>query len=111
LKIVRNANIGFGLFLSMYHVKTSYTNAKKQNYNNYLYDSKFEAGVAQDLDLRVKAIELTHYDRQVNLDLIVNDFNVCTYRIEIVSYHTDGTIEYNDWLSFGLIYFFKNPIR
>jgi len=94
LQLVRNACIGFGLFLFMYHVKTYFKNAKKQTYDGYLYDSKFEASVAQDLNLRVKAKELTHYERQVNLELIVNGFIVCTYRIDFIAHHIDGTIKY-----------------
>lgn len=78
----------------MYHVKNKWGIAKKQEYNGYQYDSKFEAATAQDLDLLVKSKELTHYDRQVTLDLIVNGFIVCTYRIDFIAYHTDGTIEY-----------------
>lgn len=78
----------------MYQVKNKWEIAKKQVYNGYQYDSKFEAAFAQELDLQVKAGELTNYDRQVTLELIVNGFIVCTYRIDFIAYHNDGTTEY-----------------
>lgn len=78
----------------MYYVKNKWAIAKKQEYNGFQYDSKFEAGIAQDLDLRVKAGELTHYDKQKKIELIVNGYIIATYIIDFVAYHTDGTIEY-----------------
>lgn len=78
----------------MYQIKRRWTNAKKCTYNNYLFDSKFEAGYCQELDLRVKAKDIKSYDRQKTLELIVNDFLVCTYRIDFIVYYFDGTVEY-----------------
>lgn len=78
----------------MYYIQKKWTNAKKQEYNGYLYDSKFEASYAQELDLRLKAKDIKGYDRQVNLDLIVNGYLVCQYRIDFIVYHNDGTVEY-----------------
>jgi len=78
----------------MYQVKKKWTTAKKNNYNGYIYDSKFEASYAQELDLRIKAKDIKSYDRQKTLDLIVNNYLVCTYRIDFIVYHFDGTIEY-----------------
>lgn len=77
-----------------YYVKTYYTNAKKTTYNNYQYDSKFEANYAQELDLRKKAGDIKDWERQKTLELVVNGFIVCTYRVDFVVYHNDGTIEY-----------------
>ena len=78
----------------MYRQKTYYTNARKQTYNGYQYDSKFEATYAKELDLRKKAGDIKDYDRQVKLDLVVGDYLVCTYKIDFIVYHCDGTREY-----------------
>ena len=78
----------------MYLVKKKWGNAKKQEYNNFLYDSKFEAKHAEDLDYMIKAGEIKSYEQQKTLDLIVNGYIVCTYRIDFIVYHLDGTTEY-----------------
>jgi hypothetical protein len=78
----------------MYLFKTKWTSAKKTDYNNFLYDSKFEAGHAAELDLLLKAKQIKSYEKQKTLDLIVNGYIVCTYRIDFIVYHLDGTIEY-----------------
>lgn len=78
----------------MYQVKRKWTNAKKQEYNGFRYDSGFEASYAAELDLRIKAKDIKSYDRQVNLDLVVNGYRVCQYRIDFVIHHNDGNIEY-----------------
>jgi hypothetical protein len=77
----------------MYQIKKSWTTAKKTNYNGYIYDSKFEAGYAQELALRKKAGDIIDYEKQVTLPLIVNGYQVCTYRIDFIVYH-DGLTEY-----------------
>jgi hypothetical protein len=78
----------------MYTVKKQWTNAKKQEYNGFRYDSGFEATYAMFLDGELKAKRIKGYDRQVNLDLVVNNFKICQYRIDFVVYHLDGTTEY-----------------
>lgn len=78
----------------MYYEKKSWTTAKKQEYNGFRYDSGFEANYAAELDLRIKAKEISGYDKQVNLNLIVNNYIVCQYRIDFIVYHLDGTMEY-----------------
>lgn len=78
----------------MYQVYRKWTTAKKQEYNGFRYDSGFEAKYAQDLDILIKAKAIKGYDKQVNLDLIVNGYIVCQYRIDFIIYHLDGTKEY-----------------
>lgn len=78
----------------MYQVCRKWTTAKKQEYNGFRYDSGFEASYAMELDLRVKAKDIERYDRQVNLSLEVNGYAVCTYRIDFIIHHLDGTLEY-----------------
>src|SRR3990167_3637812 len=71
-----------------------WTTAKKRVMNGRQYDSNFEAGYAQELELRKKAGEIEKWETQVNLDLIVNGYIVCQYRIDFIAYYPDGTIEY-----------------
>lgn len=74
----------------MYNQRYSYYNVKKQGKN----DSKFEAGLARDLELRVKAGDIKSFKEQVKIPLIVNNLVVCDYKIDFVVEHNDGTIEY-----------------
>ena len=77
----------------MYEVNKKWTTAKRCEYGGYTYDSKFEASYAQELDLRKKAGDILDYERQKTLELVVNSYLVCTYRIDFVVYH-DGCTEY-----------------
>lgn len=43
--------------------------AKRTEYNGYKYDSKFEAGVAQELDLRLAAGDITAIDPQFKIEI------------------------------------------
>ena len=74
----------------MYYQKYSYYNAKKCGSN----DSKFEAGKAFDLKMLKKAGEIKDFKEQVKIPLIVNGYEVCTYKIDFVIYHNDGITEY-----------------
>ena len=74
----------------MYRQTYNYYNVKKQGG----YDSKFEAGYAQELKFRKKAKDIKDFEEQVTLDLNVNGFRVCTYRIDFIIHHFDGTREY-----------------
>ena len=74
----------------MYYLSKKWTTAKKQEYNGFRYDSGFEVNYATEFDLRIKAKDIKSYDRQVNLDLIVNNYIVCAYRIDFIVYHNDG---------------------
>lgn len=78
----------------MYREKYKWSNAKKSNYDGYIYDSHFEAGYARDLDLLQRAGEIKRWEKQVNIPLIVNDYEVCKYKIDFIVYHNDGIKEY-----------------
>lgn len=71
-----------------------YTAAKKTEYNGCLYDSKFESEYAQELDVRRKAHDIKSWERQVRLALVVNDYVICTYKIDFIIHHNDSTTEY-----------------
>jgi hypothetical protein len=68
--------------------------AKRTEFDGYKYDSKFEASVAQDLTLRVKAKDIKSFDRQTTLRLDVNGVHICNYKIDFVVHHNDGTQEF-----------------
>lgn len=76
----------------MYYQKYSYYKTAKQGKN----DSKFEASIAQDLELRKKAGDIKDFKEQVKIPLIVNGYVVCDYTIDFVIEHNDGTIEYRE---------------
>ena len=78
----------------MYLQKNRWSTSKKKIVDGKVYDSGFEAGYAQDLALRQKAGEIKKWERQVNLDLVVNGYIVCQYRIDFIVYYPDGIIEY-----------------
>lgn len=78
----------------MFYQKSKWTTAKKATYQNCLYDSKFEASYAAELDLRKKAGEIVKWEKQKTLELIVNGYLVCTYRIDFIVYYPDLTVEY-----------------
>lgn len=56
---------------------SKYRNARTE-YGGITYDSKFEAGVARDLDIRVRAGEIAGWERQ--------------YKVTIPLYRKDGTL-------------------
>lgn len=78
----------------MYQVKTKWGNAKKQEYKGSLYDSKFECSYAFELDMRQKAGEITRWEKQIKIPLIVNGYQIANYFIDFVVYYPDGLVEY-----------------
>lgn len=81
----------------MFQKKTSYYNIKKAGRN----DSKFEAGVAQSLELLKKAGEIRDFQEQVKIPLVVNGYHICNYYIDFVIQHNDGTTEYREAKGFA----------
>ena len=78
----------------MYHVYKKWTSAQKTEYGGHQYDSKFEAHYAYELDMRQKAGDIVSFERQVTIPLEVNGYIVCTYRIDFIVHHNDGTTEF-----------------
>lgn len=85
----------------MYYQKNRWTTAKKQEYDGFRYDSGFEAKYAQELDLRKGAGDIKDWEKQVNIPLIVNGYEVCKYRIDFIVYHGDNTVEYVETKGFA----------
>lgn len=48
-------------------------NAKRTEYNGYIYDSKLEAAVAELLDWRLKAGEIKEWERQYKVEMVAYD--------------------------------------
>lgn len=79
----------------MYQVKRQWSShIKKQVVNGFRYDSGFEAQYGMYLESELKAGRIKSFERQVNLPLIVNGYQVCTYRIDFIVNHLDGTREF-----------------
>lgn len=68
--------------------------SKQTDYNGIVYHSKLEAAYAQELDLRVKGKDIKSWERQVKLDLRVNDIHITNYYMDFVITHNDGSREY-----------------
>lgn len=72
--------------------------AKRTEYNGYKYDSKFEASVARDLELRVKAKDIKGFDRQFKVEMWAHRpdgepaFKV-THKIDFRIHHKDDSFE------------------
>lgn len=68
--------------------------AKKTEYDGYKYDSKFEASVAADLDLRVKAKDIKGYERQYKIEAwAYRENGLPAFK---VSHKVDFRLELND---------------
>ncbi|MBI5573499.1 MAG: DUF1064 domain-containing protein [Elusimicrobia bacterium] len=78
----------------MYTQCNKWGSAKKTIFSGYRYDSKFEAGYAQELDLRQKAGEILKWEKQIKIPLVVNNYIVCNYYIDFIVYYPNGEIEY-----------------
>ena len=62
--------------MSTFRTRNKKYGNKKTVFNDRKFDSKFEAGVARDLELRKKAGEILDYD--------------CQYKVEMWAYTKDG---------------------
>lgn len=84
----------------MYSQKYSKYRAKKTEYNGYKYDSKFEAGVAQELDLRLAAGEIKDWERQFKIECVPYNKHgepllmlKVTHKVDFRIHHNDGSFE------------------
>ena len=71
-----------------------YYNTKKVKVNGKQYDSKFEAGKGQELELLKKSGEIVDFDTHLRIPLQVNGYHICDYYIDFAVYHKDETTEY-----------------
>jgi uncharacterized Zn finger protein (UPF0148 family) len=68
--------------------------AKRTEFNGHRYDSKFEAQIAEDLDLRLKAKDIKKVDRQVKIALEAYGKRITNYYIDFIITHNDDHLEY-----------------
>lgn len=73
--------------------KSKYNNVSR-HYNGRTYDSILEAKVAQELDWRKKAGEISEIIPQFKISLDVNGYHVCNYYCDFKVIKTDGSIEF-----------------
>jgi hypothetical protein len=71
-------------------------NNTKQLYNGNRYDSKKEATFAKQLDLRIKAGDIKGYQRQFPLELRVNGYLICKWKIDFRIVHNDLSWEFTE---------------
>lgn len=81
----------------MFYTSNAYYKTKKAGKN----DSKFEAGVAEELRLLKMAHEIKDFKEQVVIPLEVNGYHICNYKIDFVIEHNDGITEYREAKGFA----------
>lgn len=69
---------------------------KKTVYNGRLYDSKKEAGRAQELDILVRVGEVISWSPQPVFRIEHRGVNICKYIADFMVEYADGRIEYED---------------
>lgn len=72
--------------------------AKRTEFNGKLYDSKFEASVAADLETRKRAGDILDYDTQYRIEAQAFDENgrlafTEKHKVDFRIHHTDGSYE------------------
>ncbi|CAB4176697.1 Protein of unknown function DUF1064 [uncultured Caudovirales phage] len=72
--------------------------AIRTEFDGYKYDSKFEASVAQDLTLRVKAKDILDFDKQYKVEMWAYDKNgkksmMVSHKVDFRIHHKDGSFE------------------
>lgn len=73
--------------------KNKYRNIPNE-YKGHIYDSKFEADCAADLDWRCAIGEVMSWTRQNKLDLKVNGQHITNYYIDFIALLPDGSREF-----------------
>lgn len=81
----------------MYKQYSKFGNRKTDMGGNR-YDSKFEASVAHDLDLRLKAGDIKDYDKQYRVDIYAytsdgKAVKLCSHKVDFRIHHHDGSFE------------------
>jgi hypothetical protein len=79
-------------------------NAIKTEYAGEVYDSKKEAGRAQELDFLLKGNVITGWERQPVFECVVNKKKICTYRADFKVTYPKGYFEIED------VKGFKTPV-
>lgn len=75
--------------------------AKKTNYDGLKYDSKGEAGYAEQLDWLKKAGEIKEWHRQVKISLDVEGNHICNYFVDFKVITKHDSVEYHEYKGFS----------
>ena len=80
----------------MYRTRTKKYGNKRTEYGGYKYDSKFEAGIAEDLDIRKLAGEIKDWERQYKVEMWACDSDgqpklKKTHKIDFRVHELDGS--------------------
>jgi hypothetical protein len=71
--------------------------AKKTNYDGLKYDSKGEAGYAEQLDWLKKSGEIKEWYRQVKISLDVEGVHICNYFVDFKVITKHDSVEYHEY--------------
>lgn len=63
-------------------------------YKDHKYDSHKEVEYAMMLDARLKMGEIKAWEPHVKKEMFVNGYRVCSYKVDFMVTHGDGSIEY-----------------
>ena len=74
----------------MYRTRNKKYGNQKTTYNGHKYDSKFEAGVAKELELRKRAGDILDFDKQYRVDIEI--FNSTGKKVHEVRHKVDFRI-------------------
>jgi hypothetical protein len=80
--------------MTWYLKKGNKYNNTPQMHNGNRYDSKKESSYAKELDLRIKAKDIKGWERQVPLELRVNGYLICKWKIDFKIIHNDDSVEW-----------------
>lgn len=79
----------------MYRERYSkYGNKKTECLKGHKHDSKFEAGVCDELRIREIAGDIKSYETQVTVRLFMEKIYMGSQRVDFLVHHFDGTKEY-----------------
>jgi hypothetical protein len=68
-------------------------NARRTEYDGRKYDSKLEAGLAHELDMRRRIGEIREIKPQHTFELRVNGHLVCRHRVDFLVTMPDGSLK------------------
>lgn len=80
------------------YFKANKYNAVKTEFKGYKYDSKFEAAVAQELELQKRGKIIKDYDRQYKVEMWAYDQSgkkalKVSHKVDFRIHHKDGSFE------------------
>lgn len=76
----------------MIYTKKRWSNSKKTNIKGKVFDSKFEGEYSLVLDQMVKEGKIERYERQVKLELNVNNYHICNYYVDFIAFYPNGEL-------------------